>query len=445
MAVLGVLSVSAVIGLAGLIAVWLGFDDRNAGLLTGGAIMLGSACLAAAIAVTAREVGAARRNLADVLARLADAPRTARAAQPASTLASPRTVASDGAYAAVAAVLDQAPTTVSPVKTPPAPEPVLPESPRPSAVVDATMASPAAEAAAPPPTSTESLAPKTIAPATIAPPPPQRPFTIPPRPVSAALATQRPPSPDAPPPIDFAASRRARPSSSPPDIDTILGEIIARRDRRAREESLNPDVATVSPEKADQPGSLARGEPAPAETEPAPAPQTVAASAPELDGSTLINASVALKTPAQDAESVDDAPDVSTPSKTEAAEEAAEAPGAAETRPIVEEAAEPEPVAGAPETPEPAEQIAAEATKAAEPETALQEVEPEAQTEPAESAAPSRKMVRSFSSGPNRYTMFDDGSIEAETPTGRLTFASFDDLRRYIDERMNQRNAQGAA
>ncbi|MGL5734024.1 MAG: hypothetical protein ACRCYS_04080, partial [Beijerinckiaceae bacterium] len=44
-----------------------------------------------------------------------------------------------------------------------------------------------------------------------------------------------------------------------------------------------------------------------------------------------------------------------------------------------------------------------------------------------------KTVTRTFSSGPNQYTMFSDGSIAADTPSGRFEFASFNELRDFID------------
>ncbi len=52
--------------------------------------------------------------------------------------------------------------------------------------------------------------------------------------------------------------------------------------------------------------------------------------------------------------------------------------------------------------------------------------------EPAPQAAP-RTVVGRYASGGNTYVMFEDGSIEAETPQGRFTFASLDELKAFVD------------
>jgi hypothetical protein len=44
----------------------------------------------------------------------------------------------------------------------------------------------------------------------------------------------------------------------------------------------------------------------------------------------------------------------------------------------------------------------------------------------------SRTIIGTYNSGGNAYVMFSDGSIEAETPTGRYTFQSLDELKDFI-------------
>lgn len=57
---------------------------------------------------------------------------------------------------------------------------------------------------------------------------------------------------------------------------------------------------------------------------------------------------------------------------------------------------------------------------------------------------PERTAVGRYSSGGNTYVMFDDGAIEADTPNGRFTFASLDELKAFVDGG-GERNARGAA
>jgi hypothetical protein len=56
--------------------------------------------------------------------------------------------------------------------------------------------------------------------------------------------------------------------------------------------------------------------------------------------------------------------------------------------------------------------------------------------DPAPAPAPkpaTRTVVGRYASGGNTYVMFEDGSIEAETPQGRFTFASLDELKAFVD------------
>lgn len=64
--------------------------------------------------------------------------------------------------------------------------------------------------------------------------------------------------------------------------------------------------------------------------------------------------------------------------------------------------------------------------------------------EPAPSSKAERTAVGRYSSEGNTYVMFDDGSIEAETPKGRYTFASLDELKAFVDGG-GERNTRGAA
>ena len=55
-----------------------------------------------------------------------------------------------------------------------------------------------------------------------------------------------------------------------------------------------------------------------------------------------------------------------------------------------------------------------------------------------------RTVVGRYASGGNTYVMFEDGSIEAETPRGRFTFASLDELKAFVDGG-GESGARGAA
>jgi hypothetical protein len=64
--------------------------------------------------------------------------------------------------------------------------------------------------------------------------------------------------------------------------------------------------------------------------------------------------------------------------------------------------------------------------------------------EPAPPSKAERTAVGRYSSEGNTYVMFDDGSIEADTPKGRYTFASLDELKAFVDGG-GERNTRGAA
>lgn len=55
-----------------------------------------------------------------------------------------------------------------------------------------------------------------------------------------------------------------------------------------------------------------------------------------------------------------------------------------------------------------------------------------------------RTVVGRYASGGNTYVMFEDGSIEAETPQGRFTFSSLDELKAFVDGG-GEAGARGAA
>ena len=96
----------------------------------------------------------------------------------------------------------------------------------------------------------------------------------------------------------------------------------------------------------------------------------------------------------------------------------------------------PEPVHEAAEAP--ALRPALDAVPAA-PEPPAEATAPEAA--PAE---PQREVVGKYASGGNTYVMYADGSIEAETPRGRFSFASLDELKTFIDAG-GEGTARGAA
>jgi len=69
--------------------------------------------------------------------------------------------------------------------------------------------------------------------------------------------------------------------------------------------------------------------------------------------------------------------------------------------------------------------------------------EPEPEPEP-ETKPETRTVVGRYASGGNTYVMYEDGSIEAETPQGRFTFASLDELKAFVDGG-GESGARGAA
>ncbi|NIX76864.1 hypothetical protein [Microvirga terricola] len=63
--------------------------------------------------------------------------------------------------------------------------------------------------------------------------------------------------------------------------------------------------------------------------------------------------------------------------------------------------------------------------------TSEPEEKAEAAPEAAESA-PKATVIGTYNSGDNKYVMYSDGSIEAETPQGMFTFKSLDELKEFI-------------
>jgi hypothetical protein len=64
----------------------------------------------------------------------------------------------------------------------------------------------------------------------------------------------------------------------------------------------------------------------------------------------------------------------------------------------------------------------------------VDEPEPGPGREPDETAPnePAPAVIGTYNSGDNRYIMFSDGSIEAETPEGVFRFNSLDELKEFI-------------
>lgn len=71
-------------------------------------------------------------------------------------------------------------------------------------------------------------------------------------------------------------------------------------------------------------------------------------------------------------------------------------------------------------------------------------VAPPSVTEEKEPAESDRTVVGRYSSGGNTYLMFSDGAIEADTPNGRFTFSSLDELKAFVDGG-GESNTRGAA
>jgi hypothetical protein len=131
------------------------------------------------------------------------------------------------------------------------------------------------------------------------------------------------------------------------------------------------------------------------------------------------------------------------PSKTEAEiapTHAEEAPPSEEKEPLVEDLPPwhshaqfaPKPAASSP----PAELVAEpEPPHAPEP-PAPDETEHHAPATatPAATEEPGRKVVGSYTVGPNSYTMYGDGSVEALTPNGLFSFGSLEELRNFIEK-----------
>ncbi|GJE50561.1 hypothetical protein GOFOIKOB_3610 [Methylobacterium tardum] len=104
-----------------------------------------------------------------------------------------------------------------------------------------------------------------------------------------------------------------------------------------------------------------------------------------------------------------------------------------------------------PEAPQPARAIAPEDDLFAAPEEPPEpkdeppSLRPSLDTVPEPDPKPeTRTVVGRYASGGNTYVMFEDGSIEAETPRGRFTFASLDELKAFVDGG-GESGARGAA
>lgn len=96
---------------------------------------------------------------------------------------------------------------------------------------------------------------------------------------------------------------------------------------------------------------------------------------------------------------------------------------------------------GEPEAPKPKpEESDADLFAASEPapdapalRPALEDVSPPSEAPETQAAEPSLEVVGTYVSGGNTYVMFSDGSIEAETPRGRFTFESLEELKAFVE------------
>jgi hypothetical protein len=89
----------------------------------------------------------------------------------------------------------------------------------------------------------------------------------------------------------------------------------------------------------------------------------------------------------------------------------------------------PEPIAAKPRGDRPA----VVASRSPEPEPSAPAPAPNSpEPQPATAAPQAPTVVGTYTSGGNRYVMFSDGSIEAETPNGQFRFDSLDELKAFI-------------
>lgn len=102
----------------------------------------------------------------------------------------------------------------------------------------------------------------------------------------------------------------------------------------------------------------------------------------------------------------------------------------------------------APIAPEPPTAVEIEANDAdlfvPEPSPIASELRPALDTLPEPEAEPALAVVGTYVSGGNTYVMFSDGSIEAETPRGRFSFDSLDELKAFV-EAGGESESRGAA
>ena len=71
-----------------------------------------------------------------------------------------------------------------------------------------------------------------------------------------------------------------------------------------------------------------------------------------------------------------------------------------------------------------------------EPDLEPAPIQPDLEEEPEEESVPESSepatVVGTYNSGDNKYVMFSDGSIEAQTPSGVFRFKSLDELKEFI-------------
>ena len=71
-----------------------------------------------------------------------------------------------------------------------------------------------------------------------------------------------------------------------------------------------------------------------------------------------------------------------------------------------------------------------------EPDLEPAPIQPDLEEEPEEESVPETSepatVVGTYNSGDNKYVMFSDGSIEAQTPSGVFRFKSLDELKEFI-------------
>ena len=84
------------------------------------------------------------------------------------------------------------------------------------------------------------------------------------------------------------------------------------------------------------------------------------------------------------------------------------------------------------ERPEPAVETASDREPEPEPEPAVVQNDQAPEDEAAFDEARPATVVGTYNSGDNRYVMFSDGSIEAQTPSGVFRFQSLEELKEFI-------------